>query len=76
MELPEVAEPSAPADLRPGREPSAALGLPTFTAHGQTFYRRLTLTGSGRIEEIFIPVLAPGRNAEEVSSWLESGDGR
>lgn len=61
----------------PTRQLAAALGLPTFTAWGRTFYRRLTLIAQGgRIEKVFYPVPAPERNAADVAAWLEgAGDG-
>jgi peroxiredoxin len=60
----------------PTRQLAAALGLPTFTAGSQTFYRRLTLIArGGRVVKVFCPVLEPERNAADVASWLESGDG-
>ena len=56
---------------------AAALGVPTFTADGRTFYRRLTLVGSGgRVIKVFSPVPEPEANAEEVAAWLEAGYGR
>jgi peroxiredoxin len=58
------------------RELATVLGLPTFTAGGQTFYRRLTLVASGgRIVKVFGPVLEPERHAAEVVSWLEYQQG-
>jgi peroxiredoxin len=57
----------------PARQLGAALGLPTFTAHGQTFYKRLTLVAEGgRIAKMFYPVFAPERNPADVLAWLES----
>jgi peroxiredoxin len=48
-----------------------ALGLPTFEADGMTLLKRLTLIiEDGRIEKVFYPVFPPGKNAEEVLSWL------
>jgi peroxiredoxin len=48
-----------------------ALGLPTFEAHGMTLLKRLTLIiEDGGIEKVFYPVFPPGKNAEEVLSWL------
>lgn len=56
----------------PSRQLASALGLPTFTADGQTFYRRLTLIGrGGRVIKVFSPILEPERNAEGVVAWLE-----
>ena len=55
---------------------AAALGLPTFTAAGRTFYSRLTLIArEGRIVKVFYPVPAPERNAVDVAVWLEGTDG-
>jgi len=55
---------------------AAALRLPTFTAAGRTFYRRLTLIArQGRIVKVFYPVPAPERNAADVAVWLEGTDG-
>jgi peroxiredoxin len=57
----------------PTRRLAQALGLPTFTADGRTFYRRLTLVGRrSRVVKVFSPVLAPEANAEEVAAWLET----
>jgi peroxiredoxin len=57
----------------PERQLAASLRLPTFTAGGQTFYRRLTLIIRGRrIVKVFSPVLEPERNAADVAAWLES----
>ena len=48
-----------------------ALGLPTLEAGGVTLLKRLTLIiEDGRIEKVFYPVFPPGKNAEEVLSWL------
>jgi peroxiredoxin len=48
-----------------------ALGLPTFETDGMTLLKRLTLIiEDGRIEKVFYPVFPPGKNAEEVLSWL------
>ena len=56
---------------------AAELGLPTFTASGRTFYRRVTLVArDGRIAKVFSPVRDPEGNALEVASWLERGLGR
>lgn len=57
----------------PTRQLVAALGLPTFTAGGQTFYKRLTLIArSVRVVKVFFPVLEPERNAAEVAAWLDN----
>jgi peroxiredoxin len=48
-----------------------ALGLPTFEAAGQSFYRRLTFIASERrIAKVFYPVFPPHRNPAEVLDWL------
>ncbi len=48
------------------------LGLPTFTAGGREFYRRLTLiVEDGRIVKAFYPVFPPDRNADDVLAWLQ-----
>ena len=50
---------------------AAALGLPTFTAGGQTLYKRLTLIVSrDAVEHAFYPVFPPDRHAEQVLAWL------
>ena len=57
----------------PARQLAAALGLPTFTAGGLTFYTRLTLIAdAGRVVKVFYPVVAPERNPADVLAWLES----
>ena len=49
-----------------------ALSLPTFTLHGVTYLRRLTIVAEhGRIVHAFYPVFPPDRHAEEVVGWLE-----
>lgn len=56
----------------PERRLAAVLGLPTFTAGGRTFYRRLTLIARRRrIVDVFYPVAQPERNAADVVAWLE-----
>jgi peroxiredoxin len=50
-----------------------ALGLPTFTAAGQTLLRRLTLIiRGGVIEHVFYPVFPPDTHAAAVLAWLRS----
>jgi peroxiredoxin len=50
-----------------------ALRLPTFSTHGMTLLKRLTLIlRNGRIEQVFYPVFPPDRNAEDVAAWLRS----
>jgi peroxiredoxin len=57
----------------PARQSARVLGLPTFTADDQIFYRRLTIIGrNGRIVRVFSPVLEPEANAKEVVAWLET----
>ncbi|MGP3977055.1 peroxiredoxin [Streptomyces sp. 8N114] len=52
---------------------AGALGLPTFTAGGRTFYRRLTLiVHDGVIEHVFYPVFPPDRHAAQVLDWLRA----
>ncbi len=47
------------------------LRLPTFTAGGREFYKRLTLiVENGRIVKVFYPVFPPDRNADDVLAWL------
>lgn len=60
----------------PTRQLAAALGVPTFTASGQTFYKRLTLIARDAcVVKVFYPVLVPERNAADVAGWLEGGFG-
>jgi len=50
-----------------------ALRLPTFTTHGMTLHKRLTLIlRDGRIEHVFYPVFPPDRNAADVAAWLRA----
>ena len=50
---------------------AGALDLPTFEAEGMTLIKRVTLViEDGEIREVFYPVFPPGRNAEEVVTWL------
>ena len=52
---------------------AGALGLPTFSAGGRTFYERLTLVAEeGHIVKVFHPVLPPERNPADVLAWLET----
>jgi peroxiredoxin len=49
-----------------------ALRLPTFTIHGMTLLKRLTLIlRDGAIEHVFYPVFPPDRNAGDVIAWLQ-----
>ena len=55
----------------------SALGLPTFTASGREFYRRITLVATGGIvAHVTFPVTDPERNADEVLAWLEGPGGQ
>ena len=48
-----------------------AMDLPTLEAEGMTLIKRLTLVvEDGKILKVFYPVFLPGRNAEDVMSWL------
>lgn len=48
-----------------------ALLLPTFTIHGMTLLKRLTLIlRDGVIEHVFYPVFPPDQNAADVVAWL------
>lgn len=50
-----------------------ALRLPTFTADGKEFYKRLTLIGRDRrIEHVFYPVFLPDKSASDVLNWLRA----
>ena len=50
-----------------------ALQLPTFTTHGMTLVKRLTLVlRDGIIEQVFYPVFPPDQNAAAVIAWLRS----
>lgn len=52
---------------------SCLLGLPVFAAGGIILYRRLTIiVAAGVIEQVFYPVLTPGRHAAQVSGWLRA----
>jgi peroxiredoxin len=54
-------------------ELARALRLPTFTTHGLTLYKRVTLVAErGEVEKVFYPVFPPDRNAEEVLAWMSS----
>ena len=56
----------------PGRRLADAMGLPTFTAGGRTFYKRLTVIASrGRIVKVFYPIAHPEQNAADVVAWVE-----
>jgi peroxiredoxin len=56
----------------PKRELGSALGLPTFTASGRTFYKRVTLLAvRGSIVKVFYPIEEPARNGPDVLEWLE-----
>jgi peroxiredoxin len=50
-----------------------ALGLPTFVAGEETFYRRLTIVADGStIEKMFYPVDDPGNHAAQIVEWLRA----
>lgn len=52
---------------------ASTLSLPTFEVADMVLYRRLTIVAvDGRIEKVFYPVFPPGRNAEDVISWLRN----
>lgn len=52
-------------------ELAKVLGLPTFDAEGQRFYKRLTfIARGGRIERVFYPVFPPDQHPAQVISWL------
>lgn len=56
------------------REFQRALGLPTFSAGGVTYLKRLTLVlWYGTILHTFYPVHPPDRNADEVMARLLAG---
>jgi len=53
------------------QELARALELPTFEAEGMTLVKRLTMiVEDGQIRKVFYPVFPPGRNVEDVLSWL------
>jgi peroxiredoxin len=55
----------------PKHELGSALGLPTFTASGRTFYKRVTLLAVREsIVKVFYPIEEPARNGLEVLEWL------
>jgi peroxiredoxin len=50
-----------------------ALQLPTFTAGGVRYLRRLTLlVEDGRLRHVFHPVEAPDAHAADVLAWLDA----
>jgi peroxiredoxin len=52
----------------------AALKLPTFSAGGVPFLKRLTLVAEdGRLRRAFYPVEAPAAHAQAVLAWLTAG---
>ena len=60
-----------PVIADPGLRLGAALSLPTFTLHGVTCLRRLTLVAErGRVVHAFYPVFPPDAHAAEVAAWL------
>lgn len=59
----------------PQRRAGDALGLPTFSIGGDTFYKRLTLVArDGHVTKIFYPVFPPNENADEVLAWIHAED--
>jgi peroxiredoxin len=51
------------------------LHLPTFHAHGRTFYKRLALVIEARtIRRVFYPVFPPNESAATVLAWLRTAD--
>jgi peroxiredoxin len=47
--------------------------LPTFSAGGRRFYKRLTLIADrGEIVKVFYPVFPPDLHPREVLRWLTS----
>jgi peroxiredoxin len=57
----------------PDRLLADALALPTFTAGGRIFYKRVTLIANkGRIAKVFYPVFRPEQNAADVVDWIQS----
>lgn len=49
-----------------------ALDLPTFSAGGDSYLKRLTFAvNDGRIEHVFYPVENPGGHALVIVKWLE-----
>jgi len=64
LTFPLLADPT----MRVGRD----LDLPSFTADGATFYRRITLmVQDGVIEHVFYPVFPPDTHVHEVVGWLQ-----
>jgi peroxiredoxin len=52
-----------------------SLSLPTFSVSGMRLLRRITLVArSGVIQHVFYPIFPPDRHAEEVVSYLRSGN--
>lgn len=52
---------------------AGALGLPTFTADGKSFYKRLTLiVRDARIEHVFYPIFPPDQHPQKVLAWLKT----
>jgi len=55
----------------PKLETAQALQLPTFSAGGQTLFRRLTLVlQADVVEHAFYPIFPPNQHAREVLTWL------
>ncbi|MGH8893024.1 MAG: peroxiredoxin [Actinomycetes bacterium] len=52
---------------------TAAIGLPTFEAAGETLLRRLTLVvDDGRVRHVWYPVFPPDSHATVVLDWLRA----
>lgn len=50
------------------------LNLPTFDFEGERLIKRMAFfIKGGKIQKVFYPVFPPDKNAEEVLSWLRSG---
>ncbi|HVC06683.1 MAG TPA: peroxiredoxin [Solirubrobacterales bacterium] len=55
------------------RRLAEGLGLPTFSAGGRSYYRRLTfIARRGRLLKVFYPVFPPQDNPAEVIAWLRT----
>jgi peroxiredoxin len=56
----------------PGLQLARELELPTFTADGARWYRRLMLVASGGvIEKVFYPVPSAAHSAAQVLAWIK-----
>jgi peroxiredoxin len=55
----------------PTQQLAAVLDLPTFTASGRRFYKRVTLVAKDRrIIKVFYPIPQPEMHAADVLAWL------